>query len=111
MRALGMVLVGMAVLCVVVGAVGGSGLAGAADAPSLGSAIVVGSSPTTATVGVAGSGDPAARPTRAPSTSTTGPPRTATPVSPPPVQVAGDDDPADDLQEDREDAVDDQDGD
>lgn len=106
MRTLGIVLAGMAVLCVVAAAVGGSGLAGAADAPSLGSPIVAGSSPTTATVGAAGSGDPAARPTLAPSTSTTAPPRTAAPVSPPPVQVAGDD-PVDDLEDDRQDAIDD----
>jgi hypothetical protein len=96
---------GMAVLCVVVVAVGGYGLAGAADAPSLGSPIVVGPSPTTATVGAAGSGAPMGRrPTPASSTSTTGPLLSAVPVSPPNAQVAGDDDPADDLQNDREDA-------
>jgi hypothetical protein len=101
MRTLRIVLVGMAMLCVVV-AVGVTGLAGAADAPSLGSPIVVGPSPTTVTVGAAGSGAPMGRRlTPASSTSSTGP-LSAAPVSPPPAQVAGDDDP-DDLQDDRDD--------
>jgi hypothetical protein len=90
MRTLSIVLVAVAVLGAVVAAVGGYRLAGAADAPALGPAVVVETSPTTST-----------RPPRpASTTSSRAPAPTAAPVSPPPVQDAGDDEPdedADDL--------------
>ena len=103
MRTLRLVLVAAALLCAVVIAVGGYRLAGAADAPSLGSPIVVQPAATTSTVGASGSGNPAGRPTQATSISSHAPSATAVQVSPPPVQDAGDDDP--------EDEVDDVDGD
>ena len=102
MRTLRLVLVAAALLCAVVVAVGGYRLAGATDAPSLGSPIVVRPAATTSTVG--GSGNPSGgRPTQATSTSSRAPSATAVQVSPPPVQDAGDDDP--------DDEVDDEDGD
>jgi len=104
MRTLRLVLVAAALLCAVVVAMGGYRLAGAADAPSLGSPIVVQPASTTSTVGASGSGNPAGgRPTQATSTSSRAPSATAVQVSPPPVQGAGDDDP--------DDEVDDEDGD
>jgi hypothetical protein len=105
MRTLRIIVVAVAVLCLIVVAVAGYRLAGAAEKPSLGEPIVVRPPSTDATTSAAGYGEPLRRSsTPAPSTRsvTRAPSPRAAPVQPPPVQVAGDED---------EDAGDDADGD
>jgi hypothetical protein len=97
MRNLRLVLIAAALLCAVAVAVGGYRLAAPADAPSLGTPVVVQPAATTSTQRASGSDDPAGRPARATSTSARAPSATAVQVSPPPVQDAGDDDPDDEV--------------
>jgi hypothetical protein len=94
MRTLRIIVAG-AGLCLVVVAVAGYRLAGAAETPSLGEPIVVRPGPTTSTAGAMRSTEPTARRPGQSSASSRVPPHTAAPVSPPPLEDAGDDDPDD----------------
>jgi hypothetical protein len=90
MRTLRIIVAGATGLCLLLAAVAGYRLAGAAETPSLGEAIVVRPGPTSSTTRTA-----ARRPPVPSSASPRIPPPTAAAVSPPPVQDAGDDDPDD----------------